>query len=387
MCIRDSNKAAAMKADPITSMVGVPYEKLGGPEILEGIHSTREGMKDLAKQGSTAVGTAVSRAGDTISKVPALNPDQWPLMPSDRTIAIAQDLGMSGVNKVGEGIEALKEMWDKGSWENKPYRKANERKHSDPRYRELLEEALPNLTKEQLDAKFNNQTGPMPPSTIDQLKGWLGGSSDKTKKAKETGKTKETDKAGKGDKAKKGGSSSAELQGLLDQLPFKADKTGKMTKETALALMAAGAKMMASKRPDFLGTVGEGLGGFTTQANLQNKLATDRMVAEGKLATAGSTGLGSLRGDQIKLANKLADIKKDMAAQLKAGHGGRAKELQNTLNQFAANIYAMSGTTGLFTDLHALRTADIAHMEGVETGDGEGIFGSAIADVKELVSQ
>jgi hypothetical protein len=185
----------------------------------------------------------------------------------------------------------------------------------------------------------------------------LTGSSDKTKKPPvTTDKADKTKKADKGDKTKKGGSSSAELQGLLDQLPFKADKTGKMTKETALALMAAGAKMMATKRPDFLGAAGEGLEGFTTQANLQNKLATDRMLAEGKLATAGRSGVKDAMVMQAQLQTALLAAKEKLAKVTDTGRPEYELALKNKIDQMEAMEQQLWRITGIGQALPSSKT-------------------------------
>ncbi len=91
---------------------------------------------------------------------------------------IGEDLWKSakqGVSKVGEGLMSLE-----GSLYNEAAGNARINKLANERYRKILEgeRAGLNLTKEQLDAKFD-QAGPQPPTNLERLSGWLGGISDK----------------------------------------------------------------------------------------------------------------------------------------------------------------------------------------------------------------
>jgi hypothetical protein len=91
---------------------------------------------------------------------------------------IGEDLWKSakqGVSKVGEGLMSLE-----GSLYNEAAGNARINKLANERYRKILEgeRAGLNLTKEQLDAKFE-QAGPQPPTNLERLSGWLGDISDK----------------------------------------------------------------------------------------------------------------------------------------------------------------------------------------------------------------
>ena len=139
-----------------------------------------------------------------------------------------------------------------------------------------------------------------------------------------------------------------DLQGLLAQATKENKGKSGMSESTSLALMAAGAKMMSTKRPDFLGTVGEGLTGFADQKNLQNKLDTDRMTAEGKLATAGSTGANAMRTQQTALVKELFAAKQEHAKALNAGGGVAAERLEAIMDSFAREVVKLSAATGVF---------------------------------------
>jgi hypothetical protein len=228
-------------------------------------------------------------------------------------------------------------------------------------------EALQNFRFDPAEAK-------KPPATTE---------ADKTKKPPVT-----PDKADKADKAKKAVDEKG-LQRLLAQATKENKGKSGMSEGTGLALMAAGAKMMASKRPDFLGAAGEGLGGFTTQKNLENKLATDRMIAKGRLATAGSTGANAMRTQQTALLKDLFAAKQKHAEALNAGGGVAAERLGAIMNSYARAVVKLSAVTGVFgqeeVDAMVAGTGvwgSAGRRPVIE--DDEGIFGSAISGFKEL---
>jgi hypothetical protein len=341
--VRTPNKAAAMKADPITSIVGVPYEKLGGPEILEGIHSTREGMKDLAKQGSQVAKEALTEGP---KRQHWANPD------------IYKGLVAGSLDTAGNWIDSATNLDNYKGVAGKGARAIGELTGI---------EALQNFRFDPAEAK-------KPPATTE---------ADKTKKPPVT-----PDKADKADKAKKAVDEKG-LQRLLAQATKENKGKSGMSEGTGLALMAAGAKMMASKRPDFLGAAGEGLGGFTTQKNLENKLATDRMIAKGRLATAGSTGANAMRTQQTALLKDLFAAKQKHAEALNAGGGVAAERLGAIMNSYARAVVKLSAVTGVFgqeeVDAMVAGTGvwgSAGRRPVIE--DDEGIFGSAISGFKEL---
>jgi len=311
---------------------------------------------------------------------------------------VGEDLWKSakqGANKVGKGLESLEEMWDKRSWENKPYREANERKHSDLRYRELLEEHLPNLTKEQLDAKFNNQTGPMPPSTIDQLKGWLGGvtSDSKTETPKSQGtppgskpptKTKDKDK----DKDKQ---APMGIQELIAQAQAQAVKNPKgkggitggqygMSKDDAKLLMALGGSMLSNKDESLAGTFGGGVNALLAQDAVNRKQRTDNLLAEAKLAAAGGASIKDAMTMQTSVQKSLLDVKQKQAALIETGNPEAAEALNAEIARFEGVLHMLMKKTGYYTALPA------SGGNTKTTTSGMGFFDSAIAGVKELVS-
>jgi hypothetical protein len=85
-----------------------------------------------------------------------------------------------------------------------------------------------------------------------------------------------------------------------------------MSKDTALGLMAMGAKMMQTKRPDALGVTGEGLGAFVDQSVLQRGLATDATTAKARVRA------NEIAARQNKLTAMTAVQKSLMTARSKA---------------------------------------------------------------------
>ena len=92
----------------------------------------------------------------------------------------------------------------------------------------------------------------------------------------------------------------------------KQDKKEGMSRDTALGLMAMGAKMMQTKRPDALGVTGEGLDALVDQSVIQRELATDVTTAEAKVRA------NEIAARQNKLTAMTAVQKSLMTARSKA---------------------------------------------------------------------